>query len=58
MRAAVRSRRWPWRARSPAPTGGGLVDLHGDGADSATMGEGANLPGFADLFAGELPSPR
>ena len=30
-----------------------LVDLRGDGADSASMGEGADLPGFADLFAGE-----
>ena len=30
-----------------------LVDLHGDGADSATMGEGADLPGFTDLYAGD-----
>ena len=30
-----------------------LVDLRGDGADSVTMGEGADLPGFTDLFAGE-----
>jgi succinoglycan biosynthesis transport protein ExoP len=30
-----------------------LVDLRGDGADSATMGEGPDLPGFTDLFAGE-----
>jgi polysaccharide biosynthesis transport protein len=30
-----------------------LIDLRGDGADSASMGEGADLPGFSDLFAGE-----
>ena len=30
-----------------------LVDLRGDGADSTTMGEGTDLPGFSDLFAGE-----
>lgn len=30
-----------------------LVDFRGDGADAASMGEGDNLPGFGDLFAGE-----
>jgi uncharacterized protein involved in exopolysaccharide biosynthesis/Mrp family chromosome partitioning ATPase len=30
-----------------------LVDLRGDGADSATMSEESDLPGFTDLFAGE-----
>jgi succinoglycan biosynthesis transport protein ExoP len=30
-----------------------LVDLRGDGADSISMGEETDLPGFADLFAGE-----
>jgi succinoglycan biosynthesis transport protein ExoP len=30
-----------------------LVDLRGDGANSATMGEGADLPGFTDLAAGD-----
>jgi len=30
-----------------------LVDFRGDGADAASMGEGKDLPGFADLFDGE-----
>jgi uncharacterized protein involved in exopolysaccharide biosynthesis/Mrp family chromosome partitioning ATPase len=30
-----------------------LVDLHRDGADSVTMGDGGDLPGFTDLYAGE-----
>ena len=30
-----------------------LVDFRGDGADAASMGEGADLPGFSDLFDGE-----
>lgn len=30
-----------------------LVDFRGDGADAASMGEGADLPGFADLFDGD-----
>ena len=30
-----------------------LVDLRGDGADTMTMGEDHDLPGFTDLFAGE-----
>lgn len=30
-----------------------LVDLRGDGADGATMGQAADLPGFTDLFTGE-----
>ncbi|MCR4281980.1 MAG: Wzz/FepE/Etk N-terminal domain-containing protein [Bauldia sp.] len=30
-----------------------LVDLRGDGADAVSMGEGADLPGFTDLFDGE-----
>ena len=29
-----------------------LLDLHDDGADSVTMGDGADLPGFTDLYAG------
>jgi uncharacterized protein involved in exopolysaccharide biosynthesis len=32
-----------------------LVDLHDDGADTVAMGEAADLPGFADLLAGEAP---
>ena len=30
-----------------------LVDLHKDGANSVAMGEAIDLPGFADLLAGE-----
>ncbi len=30
-----------------------LLDLRDDGADSLAMGEGTDLPGFADLLAGE-----
>jgi uncharacterized protein involved in exopolysaccharide biosynthesis len=30
-----------------------LVDFRGDGADAASMGEGSDLPGFADLFDGD-----
>jgi Mrp family chromosome partitioning ATPase len=30
-----------------------LLDLHDDGADSVTMGDGADLPGFTDLYAGD-----
>jgi uncharacterized protein involved in exopolysaccharide biosynthesis len=30
-----------------------LIDLRDDGADSLSMGEAADLPGFSDLFAGE-----
>ena len=30
-----------------------LVDFRGDGADAASMGEGNDLPGFSDLFAGD-----
>jgi Mrp family chromosome partitioning ATPase len=30
-----------------------LVDFRGDGADAQSMGEGSDLPGFADLFDGE-----
>jgi uncharacterized protein involved in exopolysaccharide biosynthesis len=30
-----------------------LVDFRGDGADAASMGEGADLPGFSDLFDGD-----
>ena len=30
-----------------------LVDLHEDGANSVAMGEAADLPGFADLLAGD-----
>ncbi len=30
-----------------------LVDLRGDGADTVTMGEDHDLPGFTDLFIGE-----
>jgi uncharacterized protein involved in exopolysaccharide biosynthesis len=30
-----------------------LVDFRGDGADAASMGEGTDLPGFADLFDGD-----
>ena len=30
-----------------------LVDFRGDGADAASMGEGSDLPGFADLFEGD-----
>jgi uncharacterized protein involved in exopolysaccharide biosynthesis/Mrp family chromosome partitioning ATPase len=30
-----------------------LLDLHNDGADSVTMGDGADLPGFTDLYAGD-----
>lgn len=30
-----------------------LIDLRSDGANGAAMGEGPNLPGFTDLFAGE-----
>lgn len=30
-----------------------LIDLRGDGANSVSMGEGTDLPGFSDLFAGE-----
>jgi exopolysaccharide transport family protein len=30
-----------------------LIDLRADGANSASMGEGSDLPGFSDLFAGE-----
>ena len=30
-----------------------LIDLRGDGANSTSMGEAADLPGFFDLFAGE-----
>ena len=52
--AAARSPRWRWPARWRAPIAQVvLVDLRGDGADSATMGEGTDLPGFTDLFAGE-----
>jgi succinoglycan biosynthesis transport protein ExoP len=29
-----------------------LIDLRDDGADSRSMGEGADLPGFSDLLAG------
>jgi Mrp family chromosome partitioning ATPase len=29
-----------------------LIDLRADGANSASMGEGTDLPGFSDLFAG------
>ena len=31
-----------------------LLDLRDDGADSLAMGEAADLPGFADLLAGEV----
>jgi Mrp family chromosome partitioning ATPase len=31
-----------------------LVDLRDDGADDLAMGEAADLPGFADLLAGEV----
>ena len=41
------------RALAKADRRAVLVDLRGDGADSAIMGEGANLPGFTDLFAGD-----
>ena len=30
-----------------------IVDFRGDGADAASMGEGNDLPGFTDLFAGD-----
>ena len=30
-----------------------LIDLRGDSANSITLGEGNDLPGFSDLFAGE-----
>ena len=30
-----------------------LVDLRGDGANAASMGEGSDLPGFSDLFDGD-----
>ena len=30
-----------------------VVDLRGDNADAVSMGEGAGLPGFSDLFDGE-----
>jgi Mrp family chromosome partitioning ATPase len=30
-----------------------LLDLNDDGADSVTMGDGADLPGFTDLYAGD-----
>jgi Mrp family chromosome partitioning ATPase len=30
-----------------------LIDFRGDGANSLSMGETAELPGFTDLFAGE-----
>lgn len=30
-----------------------LIDLHDDRADSLSMGEGADLPGFSDLLAGD-----
>lgn len=30
-----------------------LVDFRGDGADAQSMGEGSDLPGFADLFDGD-----
>jgi Mrp family chromosome partitioning ATPase len=30
-----------------------VVDFRGDGANSISMGEGTDLPGFADLFDGE-----
>ena len=30
-----------------------LIDLRGDGANGATMGQSSDLPGFSDLFAGD-----
>jgi uncharacterized protein involved in exopolysaccharide biosynthesis len=30
-----------------------LIDFRGDGADAQSMGEGGNLPGFADLLEGD-----
>jgi uncharacterized protein involved in exopolysaccharide biosynthesis len=40
------------RALTRADTRVVVVDFRGDGANSISMGEGADLPGFADLFDG------
>ncbi len=41
------------RALARAEARAVLVDFRGDGANTASMGEGSDLPGFSDLFDGD-----
>ena len=41
------------RSLARADTRTVVVDFHGDNANTVSMGEGTDLPGFSDLFSGE-----